>query len=72
MMKSPRTPKIDITLKKPLTTVPNLKNVPEMSKKVTNNDKSEVIPYYSRIKAMATSNVVPIEEDGSSKNDGKL
>ena len=55
MMKSPRTPKMDITLKKPLISVANFKNVTGKQ-----GDKSEVIPYYSRIKAMASSNVVTI------------
>ena len=52
MMKSPRTPKMDITLKKPLVNLPNAKISNDITIK-NKAEKSEVIPYYSRIKAMA-------------------
>ena len=51
-MKSPRTPKMDITLKKPFTNAHTTKVGGELTMK-SKGEKSEVVPYYSRIKAMA-------------------
>jgi hypothetical protein len=59
-MKSPRTPKIDITLKKPFINVGTLKDLTSDTSKTIK--KPEVQPYYSRVKA-AIKNIEPINED---------
>ena len=71
MMKSPRTPKIDITLKKPFINVGNLKEMADPSSKARKQDKPEVLPYHSRVKAMATRNVDAIKEDEKSGGPSK-
>ena len=59
-MKSPRTPKIDITLKKPFINVGTLKEMATDTSKT--KKQTEVMPYYSRVKA-AIKNIEPIKED---------
>ena len=71
MMKSPRTPKMDITLKKPFIHVGTLKQMAEPNLKSKKPERPEVLPYHSRVKAMAMRTVDGVKEDGKTSKPGE-